>query len=82
ANQSEDAALGSLLALNGQVYAGELKMGWTFSRELFDESTIQRLAQEYVEELKQLISYCCDARHHGMTPSDFPLAALNQAQLD
>jgi non-ribosomal peptide synthase domain TIGR01720/amino acid adenylation domain len=82
ANQSDDAPLGSLLALNGQVYAGELKMGWTFSRELFNESTIQRLADEYAEELKALITHCCQRTNRGVTPSDFPLACLSQAQLD
>ncbi|WP_412765391.1 non-ribosomal peptide synthase/polyketide synthase [Pseudomonas sp. NGC7] len=82
ANQSEEAPLGSLLALNGQVYAGELKMGWTFSRELFDASTIQRLADEYAQELKALITHCCQAANRGVTPSDFPLARLSQAELD
>ena len=73
ANQSDDAPLGSLLALNGQVYAGELKMGWTFSRELFNESTIQRLAEEYAQELKALITHCCQTANRGVTPSDFPM---------
>jgi len=81
-NHSEDASLGSLLAINGQVYAGELKLGWTFSREHFDESTVQRLADDYAEELKALITYCCQPDHRGVTPSDFPLANLSQAQLD
>ncbi|MFV3291893.1 non-ribosomal peptide synthase/polyketide synthase [Pseudomonas sp. NY11955] len=82
ANHSEDASLGSLLAINGQVYAGELKLGWTFSRERFDTATIERLAEEYAEELKVLISHCCQADQCGVTPSDFPLASLSQAQLD
>ncbi|MGO3988293.1 amino acid adenylation domain-containing protein, partial [Pseudomonas sp. SAS7] len=81
-NHSEQAPLGSLLSLNGQVYAGALKLGWTYSRELFDASTIERLADEYARELKVLIGHCCQAVNRGATPSDFPLASLSQQQLD
>nr|WP_328821891.1 non-ribosomal peptide synthase/polyketide synthase [Pseudomonas carbonaria] len=82
AGQSAEAPLGSLLSLNGQVYDGELSLGWTFSRELFDERTILRLADDYAEELKALIEHCCREEVGGVTPSDFPLAGLSQAQLD
>ncbi|WP_313053319.1 non-ribosomal peptide synthetase [Pseudomonas lopnurensis] len=82
AGQSEEAPLASVLALDGQVYDGELSLSWTFSREQFDERTIQRLADDYAEELKALIAHCCDEHNRGVTPSDFPLAGLSQAQLD
>jgi amino acid adenylation domain-containing protein/non-ribosomal peptide synthase protein (TIGR01720 family) len=76
------APLANQLALNGQVYGGELNLGWTFSRERFNESTIQALADDYAQELQALIAHCCQAGQHGVTPSDFPLARLSQAQLD
>ncbi|MGG7553955.1 non-ribosomal peptide synthase/polyketide synthase [Pseudomonas sp. ES3] len=76
------APLANQLALNGQVYGGELNLGWTFSRERFNESTIQALADDYAQELQALIAHCCRAGQHGVTPSDFPLARLSQAQLD
>ncbi|MGO3988222.1 amino acid adenylation domain-containing protein [Pseudomonas sp. SAS7] len=88
ANESAGATLGadtplsSLLTLNGQVYNGEFKLGWSFSREVFEVSTIQRLADAYTEELKALIGYCCEEQNSGVTPSDFPLAGLSQSQLD
>ena len=81
-NQDEDAPLSGLLALNGQVYGGELTLGWTFSRKVFDTATIQHLADAYAEELKALIEHCCEEDTQGLTPSDFPLARLSQAQLD
>ncbi|VVO19238.1 non-ribosomal peptide synthetase [Pseudomonas fluorescens] len=80
--QSPLAPLGNWLELNGQVYAGELSLGWTFSREMFDEATIQRLADDYSAELTNLIEHCCDPVNSGVTPSDFALAQLSQAQLD
>ncbi|WP_445179056.1 non-ribosomal peptide synthetase [Pseudomonas sp. McL0111] len=80
--QSALAPLGNWLELNGQVYAGELSLGWTFSREMFDDATVQRLADDYAAELAALIAHCCDPQHAGITPSDFPLAPLSQNQLD
>ncbi|MET3457534.1 non-ribosomal peptide synthase/polyketide synthase [Pseudomonas kilonensis] len=74
--------LGSPLALDGQVFGGELDLSWTFSGDLFNTATIQRLADDYVQELTALIAHCCDSHSGGVTPSDFPLARLTQAQLD
>ncbi|MEG7167786.1 condensation domain-containing protein, partial [Pseudomonas aeruginosa] len=33
-------------------------------------------------ELTALVDFCCDSPRHGATPSDFPLAGLDQARLD
>ncbi|MCM2461141.1 non-ribosomal peptide synthase/polyketide synthase [Pseudomonas sp. CG7] len=74
--------LGSPLALDGKVFGGELDLSWTFSGELFNTATIQRLADDYLQELTALIAHCCDSHRRGVTPSDFPLARLTQAQLD
>ncbi|WP_085638155.1 MULTISPECIES: non-ribosomal peptide synthetase [unclassified Pseudomonas] len=74
--------LGSPLALDGKVFGGELDLSWTFSREMFEPATIQRLADDYLQELTALIAHCCDSANRGVTPSDFPLATLTQAQLD
>ncbi|WP_166226424.1 condensation domain-containing protein, partial [Pseudomonas atagonensis] len=80
--QSPDAPLGNWLTLNGQVYGGELSVGWTFSEERFDSATIEALARDYADELAALIDHCLTPGVEGLTPSDFPLAGLSQAQLD
>ncbi|WP_422889303.1 non-ribosomal peptide synthase/polyketide synthase [Pseudomonas chlororaphis] len=82
AEQSPEAALGNWLEINGQVYGGELNLNWSFSQAMFDQATIQQLADDYAEELKALIEHCCQSENRGATPSDFPLARLGQAQLD
>ncbi|KAF0865633.1 non-ribosomal peptide synthase/polyketide synthase [Pseudomonas sp. LD120] len=82
ADQGAQAPLGNWLSINGQVYGGQLKLGWTFSRAMFDAATIQHLADDYARELKALIDHCSQPAHRGVTPSDFPLAGLNQQQLD
>ncbi|MFJ2529352.1 non-ribosomal peptide synthase/polyketide synthase [Pseudomonas helmanticensis] len=81
-DQSPDAPMGNWLTLNGQVYGGELRVGWTFSSERFDNAVIEALAADYAEELAALIGHCLTPGVEGLTPSDFPLAGLTQTQLD
>ncbi|PMY59453.1 condensation domain-containing protein, partial [Pseudomonas sp. FW305-25] len=81
-DQSPLAPLSNWLSLDGQVYGGELSLSWTFSTQMFDAATIQRLADDYAEELKALVAHCCEPGQGGATPSDFPLAGLDQQQLD
>ncbi|WP_240334963.1 condensation domain-containing protein, partial [Pseudomonas syringae] len=77
----EDGPLGNWLSLNGQVFDGQLQLDWSFSREVYHASTIDTLARRYEQALTTLIEHCT-AGHQGVTPSDFPLARLTQAQLD
>ncbi|WP_447739002.1 non-ribosomal peptide synthase/polyketide synthase [Pseudomonas laurentiana] len=81
-SQCAGAQLGNWLSITGQVYGGELFLEWTYSADVHDPATIDNLAQAYEQALAELVEHCCDARHQGVTPSDFPLAALTQAQLD
>ncbi len=80
--QDPEAPLANWLTVEGQVYGGELALQWGFSREMFDETTIQRLADDYQQELLALIAHCVDPQHGGLTPADVSLAHLTQAQLD
>ena len=82
AAQSADAPLPNWLSVDGQVYGGELKLDWTFSRECFDKREIEALAADYQRELLALIAHCLSDGAGGVTPADFPLARLTQAQLD
>ncbi|CRM12377.1 non-ribosomal peptide synthetase [Pseudomonas sp. 58 R 3] len=77
-----DAPLPNELSVDSQVYGGELLLRWTFSRERHDPQTIRELAQAYLSELQSLIAHCLNDEAGGLTPSDFPLAHLTQAQLD
>ncbi|MGU3305093.1 non-ribosomal peptide synthetase [Pseudomonas sp. M5A4_2d] len=77
-----DATLPNALSVDSQVYGGELVLCWTFSRECHDQQTIRALADAYLCELHSLIAHCLNDEAGGLTPSDFPLAQLNQSQLD
>ncbi|MDE1165525.1 MAG: non-ribosomal peptide synthase/polyketide synthase [Pseudomonas sp.] len=82
AQHAADAALPNWLSVDGQVYGGELTLRWTFSAKRFKAATIERLAQDYQATLQALIEHCLQPASGGITPSDFPLARLEQAQLD
>ncbi|WP_158806525.1 non-ribosomal peptide synthetase, partial [Streptomyces sp. NRRL WC-3774] len=71
-----------LVEVNGQIVDGRLALEWTYSRDVHEEETVRRLAQRYIEVLTELIAYCCRPGVGGHTPSDFPLARLDQAGLD
>ncbi|MCO8170254.1 amino acid adenylation domain-containing protein, partial [Pseudomonas sp. 21LCFQ02] len=80
--QADDAPLANWLSVEGQVYGGELSLRWGYSAEMYRAETIQRLADELVAELHAVIEHCTDTQTFAVTPSDFPLAKLTQAQLD
>ncbi|MBK5007042.1 non-ribosomal peptide synthetase [Pseudomonas sp. S32] len=80
--QSPSAPLGNWLTVNGRVYDGELSLSWTFSGERFEQAAMQALADAYGVALRRVVEHCCQADSQGVTPSDFPLARLTQAQLD
>jgi amino acid adenylation domain-containing protein/non-ribosomal peptide synthase protein (TIGR01720 family) len=71
-----------LLEVNAGVYEGELRLDWSYSSELHDEATIERLAANYLEALRAIIEHCLSQGAGGCTPSDFPLAKLDQRRLD
>ncbi|WP_189135890.1 non-ribosomal peptide synthase/polyketide synthase, partial [Wenjunlia tyrosinilytica] len=71
-----------LLDVTGVVADGELELGWTYSDELHDEETVRRLAVEVVESLREIVEHCARLDAGGRTPSDFPLAHLDQEQVD
>ncbi|WP_425273540.1 amino acid adenylation domain-containing protein [Pseudomonas morbosilactucae] len=80
--RSPKSPLGNWLSLNGEVFGGQLSMGWTFSAQMFARECIKKLADEYAQELEFLIEHCISIESPGVTPSDFPLAGLTQGQLD
>ncbi|NWF10781.1 non-ribosomal peptide synthetase [Pseudomonas salomonii] len=80
--QDPQAPLANWLTVEGQVYGGELALQWGFSREMFEVATVQRLADDFQQELLALIAHCVDPKQGGLTPADVTLAHLTQPQLD
>ena len=69
------------LDIGAAIHRGELSIDWTYSREIHDEATIRQLSEHFRDELEGLIEHCT-GDVAGVTPSDFPLARVTQAQLD
>ncbi|MEV6835684.1 non-ribosomal peptide synthase/polyketide synthase [Streptomyces sp. NPDC051133] len=71
-----------LLDVLGRVTGGELRFTWSYSREVHRRETIARLAAELTDELRALVRHCAEPGAGGRTPSDFPLAPLDQPAVD
>ncbi|GAA1265801.1 hypothetical protein GCM10009677_17410 [Sphaerisporangium rubeum] len=61
---------------------GRMAVEWQFSAGLHREGTIERVAQSYIDALRDLVEHCLSPRAGGHTPSDFPLATLDQDTVD
>ncbi|GAA0613078.1 non-ribosomal peptide synthase/polyketide synthase [Streptomyces crystallinus] len=72
----------SLLDVLGRVSEGRLEFAWSYSRDLHRRETVERLAGELAQELRALVEHCAEPGAGGRTPSDFPLAPLDQAGVD
>jgi amino acid adenylation domain-containing protein/non-ribosomal peptide synthase protein (TIGR01720 family) len=69
-----------LLDISASIIGERLQVVWSYSREVFHQQTIERLAAGFNEALGEIITHCVSAEP-GWTPSDFPLARLSDAQL-
>jgi microcystin synthetase protein McyA len=69
-----------VLGVTASVVGGMLHVSVGYSRREYAEWEVEGLAGRYVEALEELIEK--RAEGGGLTPSDFPLAQIEQAQLD
>ncbi|QKV91249.1 non-ribosomal peptide synthase/polyketide synthase [Streptomyces sp. NA02950] len=81
-----DAAPGEtrdcLLEITGAVQDGRLELGWTYPARMYDEKTVRALADGVMAALRKIVEHCAAPGAGGRTPSDFPLAGLDQRQVD
>ncbi|MDT5024230.1 MAG: hypothetical protein QOE61_656, partial [Micromonosporaceae bacterium] len=77
-----DQARTHVLDVMGLIEDGDLELSWLYSSNVHDEATVRRLAEEVVAALREIVAHCARPDAGGRTPSDFPLARLDQAQVD
>jgi amino acid adenylation domain-containing protein/non-ribosomal peptide synthase protein (TIGR01720 family) len=70
------------IEIDGGIDGGRLELTWSWDRSRFLDATIERLAAGFLAELRGLIAHCCSPEAGGLTPSDFPLARLDERTLD
>ncbi|MEM7349983.1 MAG: non-ribosomal peptide synthase/polyketide synthase [Acidobacteriota bacterium] len=71
-----------LLDLNASIAGGQLRIAWIYSANVHRRATVEALAERTMAALRTLIAHCRAPQAGGFTPSDFPLAGLDQATLD
>ncbi|MFI9000578.1 amino acid adenylation domain-containing protein [Streptomyces sp. NPDC053541] len=71
-----------LLDVIGRVVDGRLVVDWAYSTSAHEAGTVTELAERFLAELTSLIEHCTAEGTGGVTPSDFPLARLSQAEVD
>jgi non-ribosomal peptide synthase protein (TIGR01720 family) len=71
-----------LLTINGAIRADSLHVDWIYSDGIHRQDTIERVASVFIDALRALITHCQTMGAGAYTPSDFPLAALSQDELN
>ena len=82
AMQSERGERRYLLEITMAVSGGRLQVQWSYGVRLHAKETIERLAEDYVEALRQLVAHCQSGETEGFTASDFSLVEFDEAELD
>jgi non-ribosomal peptide synthase protein (TIGR01720 family) len=78
----EWGASSHMIDINGGVAEGRLVLTWAFAQKFYDPDTIRGLAAAFVAALRGIIAHCTSLDSRRYTPSDFPLARLDQARLE
>ncbi len=71
-----------LLEVVAGVSGAQMQLTWVYSEAVHQRETIERLADACVKELRDIIKHCESPEAGGFTPSDFPLAGVDQDALD
>jgi amino acid adenylation domain-containing protein/non-ribosomal peptide synthase protein (TIGR01720 family) len=59
-----------------------LEASWSWAPEMWPDQEVRTLAQQWFETLQALANHAAQPDAGGHTPTDFPLVALNQNQID
>ncbi|WP_437482985.1 amino acid adenylation domain-containing protein [Sorangium sp. So ce1014] len=70
------------LEVDAAIVGGRLRVMWNYSGARYRPETMARLSEDFAARLRALVAHCLSPDSGGYTPSDFPLARLDQARLD
>jgi non-ribosomal peptide synthase protein (TIGR01720 family) len=82
AERDPASPLGNWIEINGQIINSRLELHWHYSRAMYRVETIESRCGVFRDAMLELLVHCASGDVAGVTPSDFPLAGLNQQQLD
>ena len=81
AMQSTRGTRTNLLDFSAGVIGGRLWVGCTYSENIYAGETIESLTRAFLDALKSLVMLCEDSYAKAYTPTDFPLARLDERKL-
>ncbi|MFI9626620.1 amino acid adenylation domain-containing protein [Streptomyces sp. NPDC052042] len=82
AERAPDQARGHLIEINGEVRHRRMEFRWEYATGAHRRATVERVAGAFAAALEAIVEHCARPGAGGFTPSDFPLAALDQVAVD
>jgi non-ribosomal peptide synthase protein (TIGR01720 family) len=77
-NRSSKGTRHHVIEIDGWITGGQLRVNFTYSKNLHHGTNIKVLADNFIMSLRELIAHCQSSEEESFTPSDFPLAKLDQ----
>ncbi|MBW7455997.1 AMP-binding protein, partial [Paenibacillus sepulcri] len=71
-----------LIDIDAMIAGGALTIDWKYGTRIHLPETIRQLAEDFVRHLRSIILICKAEQTRQFTPSDFPLAPVEQNKLD
>jgi len=71
-----------LIEIDGWISEDQLCFRFSYSKNLHRRATIQRLAEAFVASLRDIIAHSQALPEESFSPSDFPLAKLDQRKFN
>jgi non-ribosomal peptide synthase protein (TIGR01720 family) len=81
-NQSPRGLRSHLFEIGGHVVGSQLRISRAYSENLHERSTVERLAESYIEALRSIITHAVSVEAGAYAAADFPEAGLSQQDLD
>ncbi|HYG62356.1 MAG TPA: condensation domain-containing protein, partial [Thermoanaerobaculia bacterium] len=82
AGRPDEAPRRHLLEVEALPAGSRLRVDWSWDARVHRPATVQALADRFLQALRSSIQHCQTPESAGFTPSDFPEAGMNQADLD
>lgn len=81
-DSNECNLLTSLIDIDAMVVNKKLSINFTYSRNRFEDTTIQKFIDRYIYSLRLILDQCDNKDLKEFTPSDFDAVGISQEDLD
>ncbi len=81
-NSDKDNSLTALIDIAAMIVNKKLKITAEYSRNRFNDETVQKFIESYIDTLKLILDQCFNKESKEFTPSDFDDVEISQEDLD